>query len=141
MNLVSRKHAINFSELILKNQMGLGEIEKLSLFYIIAGNEDLFSKKDYIYDFENGEIKPEVLTDKKIDLCSSSKALIRLGFNLFNGYEDKHTNPIGIFNKLDKINLQVAQNAIGMRLDEEFQLPNQEVSNEEDEIEEYEYER
>ena len=36
--------------------------------------------------FQNHQIEPDCLQDGIVDFCSSSRALIRLGYNLYNGY-------------------------------------------------------
>ena len=59
------------------------DLERMALFYIISGNEDLYVKKKAIYDFFDNSIIPECLTSDNVDFCSSSKALIRMGFNLY----------------------------------------------------------
>jgi hypothetical protein len=90
--------------------------ERMALFYIISGNEDLYVKKKAIYDFYDNSIMPECLTTDKVDFCSSSKALIRLGFNLYNGYIDANTNPLLLLCGLDSKNLFIAYQAILLRL-------------------------
>jgi len=72
----------------------------MSLFYIIGGTEDLFSTFRHIYDFKNHEIKSEILINGQVDLCSSSKALVRLAYNLFSGYEDEYTTSRDLFYRL-----------------------------------------
>jgi hypothetical protein len=89
--------------------------ERIVLFYIISGNEDLYVKKKAIYDFFDNKIMPECLMTDKVDLCSSSKALIRLGFNLYNGYIDSYTNPLFLLYGLDSKNLFIAYQAILLR--------------------------
>ena len=91
------------------------DYERLTLFYIISGNEDLYLKKKAIYDFFDNTIVPECLTTDKVDFCSSSKALIRLGFNLYNGYNDFFTNPLLLLYDLDSRNLFIAYQAILIR--------------------------
>jgi len=87
----------------------------MALFYIISGNEDLYVKKKAIYDFFDNSIMPECLTTDKVDFCSSSKALIRLGFNLYNGYFDLETNLLYLLCGLDSKNLFIAYQAILLR--------------------------
>jgi hypothetical protein len=92
------------------------DLERMALFYIISGNEDLYVKKKAIYDFFDNSIMPECLTAGNVDFCSSSKALIRLGFNLYNGYCDYETNPLFLLYGLDSKNLFIAYQAILLRL-------------------------
>jgi len=87
----------------------------MALFYIISGNEDLYVKKNAIYDFFDNLIMPECLISDMVDFCSSSKALIRLGFNLYNGYIDSYTNPLVLLCGLNSMNIFIAYQAILLR--------------------------
>ncbi len=91
------------------------DIERKSLFYILSGNKDLYQTKNVIYDFHKNVIMFEWLECGKVDLCSSSKALIRLGFNLYNGYYDNITNPLSLLCEMDSENLFIAYQAILLR--------------------------
>jgi len=55
------------------------------------------------------------LDSDKVDFSSSAKALIRLGFNLYNGYSDDRTNPMDIFYSLDSSNYNLAMFATDLR--------------------------
>lgn len=116
MQFLNKEHAVNFNELIQKDNTHPRDTERYSLFYIIAGNEDLFRKRKFLYDFESNGIKANCLDDGNVDLSSSAKALVRLAFNLFNSYEDKYTTPIDIFYSLDDKNYSLAMNSIDIRL-------------------------
>ena len=91
-------------------------LERQSLFYIISGNKDLYSKKNAIYDFYENAILSDCIISEKVDFCSSSKALIRLAYNLYNGYTDIHTNPLDLLCWLDTENFFLAYQAILIRL-------------------------
>ncbi|WP_202708480.1 DUF6075 family protein [Sporosalibacterium faouarense] len=115
MYFLNKDHAHNFQNVILHDKTHPGDTERMALFYILGGNEDLFMKCKHIYDFKNHEINPEVLTSVEIDLCSSSKALVRLSYNLFNGYEDEYTTPRDLFYNLDRKNFLIAKGGMEMR--------------------------
>ncbi|OSA94615.1 UNVERIFIED_ORG: hypothetical protein B2H93_08135 [Clostridium botulinum] len=115
MQFLSKKHAVNFNELIHKDNTHPRDTERYSLFYIIAGNEDLFRKRNFLYDFENKCIKFNCIDGGTVDFSSSAKALARLAFNLYNSYEDKYTTPIDIFYSLDDKNYNLAMNSIAIR--------------------------
>lgn len=115
MQFLNKEHEVNFNELIQKDNTHPRDTERYSLFYIIAGNEDLFRKRKFLYDFESNGIKANCLDDGNVDLSSSAKALVRLAFNLFNSYEDKYTTPIDIFYSLDDKNYSLAMNSIDIR--------------------------
>jgi len=121
MYFLNEDHAYNFQNMILKDRTHPSDLERMSLFYIIGGNEDLFIKRQHIYDFKNHEINPEVLSSGEVDFCSSSKALVRLAYNLFNGYEDDYTTPRDLFYSLDRKNFLVAKGGIDMRFNSDIE--------------------
>jgi hypothetical protein len=91
--------------------------ERISLFYIISGNEDLFRKKHVLYDFFNNRLIFKSFDSTDTDFCSSSKSLIRLALNLFNGYLDNLTSPLHILASLGSDNYILAINAIKLRFE------------------------
>lgn len=86
------------------------------MFYILAGNGDLYQKKKGIYDSKNHCIIP-CLTKKEgsVDLSGGAKALVRLGFNLYNGMNQKEAGVCDIFANLDEQNRSLTLNAIKIR--------------------------
>jgi len=135
MYFLNKDHAYNFQNMILQDKTHPRDTERMTLFYIIGGNEDLFMKRKHIYDFKNHEINPDVLTNGEVDLCSSSKALIRLAYNLFNGYEDEYTTPRDLFYNLDRKNFLVAKGGMDMRFNMDIEKEISEELEEEMEIE------
>ena len=121
MYFLNKKHANNFQNMILQDKTHPRDMERMALFYILGGNEDLFMKRKHIYDFKNHEIKPEVLINGKVDLCSSSSALVRLAYNLFNDYEDEYTTPRDLFYNLDRKNFLVAKGGLDMRFNRDIE--------------------
>lgn len=101
-----------FKQLIKRDNTNLSDVERKSLFYIIAGNDDLYSKIDFIYDFTDRRIKPDCLDNEDVDFCSSSRKLINLAFNLFNGYP---ADVLNTFSVLDEDNFTLAINAMKIR--------------------------
>jgi len=57
-------------------------VERIALFYRVAGNGDLYGKRSFIYDSKEHSIKSDCLRDETVDFSSGMKSLIRLGFNL-----------------------------------------------------------
>ena len=102
----------NFDALVKRDQTHLEDIEWTALFWILAGNFDLFGKSKSIYDFKDHSIIPEVLESDKVDFCSSSRALIQLAFNLFNSFP---ADVMGTFRNLDDENYELALEAIKIR--------------------------
>jgi|LGOV01.1.fsa_nt_gb hypothetical protein len=90
-----------------------GDIYRKSLFYIISSVEELWDNKLSIYDFSEHMIKPEILDSQ---LCSSSKKLISVAFNMYN--ENNPTKSlIECFLGLDETNVQIVLDAIKLRLE------------------------
>jgi hypothetical protein len=112
LNLLHKK---NFLHLVEISNLNLQDIERKALFYVLAGNSDLFSKKNCIYNFNNNSLIFNTFKYTNVDFSSSSKALIRLSLNLFNGYSDEFTNPFNLFFPLGNNNYILAINAIFIR--------------------------
>ena len=115
MNFFNDKHGDIYLKLVENANIQPNDIERKVLFYIISGNNDLFKKKRSVYDFDKGFINFDCLDSTIVDFCSSSKALIRLAFNLYNGYTDDYTNPLDILGRLDSNNYIIANRAINIR--------------------------
>ncbi|TYQ15354.1 UNVERIFIED_CONTAM: hypothetical protein Cloal_1797 [Acetivibrio alkalicellulosi] len=121
MNFLNNTHKNNYFKLLQKINLHPGDTERKALFYIISGNSDLFKKRCFIYDFFNNCIKPDLMNEN-VDFCSSSKSLIRLGFNLYNGYTDPYTSPLNILGSLNHSNLLLASNAINIRFENRIDI-------------------
>ncbi len=113
---IDNTHKSRYLELIRIAGVPEYDLERQSLFYIISGNKDLYSKKNAIYDFYENAILSDCIISGEVDFCSSSKALIRLAYNLYNGYTDNHTNPLDLLCWLDTKNFFLAYQAILIRL-------------------------
>ena len=138
MKFLNSEHLENFKTLLKEDNTHPRDCERQSLFYIISGNEDLFQKRKQLYNFKDNCVRLNCLTERSVDLSSSAEALVRLGFNLYNNYEDKYTNPLEIFYNLDADNYSLAMESINIRFNREAE---KELNNEnEGEVEE-EYEQ
>ena len=87
------------------------DTERESLFYIIAGNDELWKLREQIYNFKEQCIEPDILES---GICTSSKTLIKIGFNLFNSYPTESI--MDCFSGLDEHNFELAMRAIRLRL-------------------------
>ncbi len=101
-----------YKKLTEKDGTDEGDTERKALFYILAGNIDLYRKADYIYDFKERLITPECLDNGMVDFCSSSRKLVKLAYNLFNSFP---ADVIDTFYVLDEDNFNLALNAIKLR--------------------------
>lgn len=98
-------------ELMAKDKTHPKDIERESLFFLIAGNDELWKLQERIYDFEDHSIKPEILES---GICTSSKTLIQVGFNLYNSYPTESL--LDCFSGLDAHNFELVMQAIRIRL-------------------------
>jgi hypothetical protein len=101
-----------YFELLAKDGTHDTDIERKAFFWIIAHNDDLYQKIRHIYDFIERGINPDCLDNGNVDFCSSSKALVKLAFNLYNGYPADVRESFYI---LDGDNFHIALDAIRMR--------------------------
>ncbi|MDD4113809.1 MAG: DUF6075 family protein [Herbinix sp.] len=74
-NFLSSSHMENYLDLVSKDQMCTGDVERASLFYIISGNDDLYRKRRFIYDPKDHSIK-RCLDNTNVDFSSSIKPLL-----------------------------------------------------------------
>lgn len=116
MKYLSDEHEKRFKKMVTEDNTSIYDIERQSLFYILSGNTDLYNKKRNIYDYNNHcIIKCIDQKENVVDLTSGSKALVKLGFNLYNGYNQSNTSVWDIFVSLDMENSILALNAIKLR--------------------------
>ncbi|PKM95028.1 MAG: hypothetical protein CVU84_06815 [Firmicutes bacterium HGW-Firmicutes-1] len=116
MGFLNAEHENKLMELIQRDGTHPKDKERISLFYNLSGNADLYAKSDFIYDFKNHQIELDCLLDSRVDFYSSSRALIRLAYNLYNGYQDDMTTPIDLLSGLDADNYLLALESIDIRL-------------------------
>jgi len=110
------KHKERFIDMVIEDDMSLTDLERTSLFYILSGNYDLYIKRRHIYNYYEHSIY-NCFDDDTVDFSSAIGALVKLGFNLYNGWCDNHTTPLSLFSSLDKNNLNLASNALKIRFD------------------------
>lgn len=107
-------HEENFLSLLCLDNTCPSDQERLALFFIIAGNWELFSKRERIYDFREHCLQ-RGLDSNGLCLSSGISSLLVLGRNLYNGYVGGDTSPLHLFWDLDADNAQLAVNALRMR--------------------------
>jgi hypothetical protein len=113
-HFISSSHKERFISMMIEDNMSPSDSERASLFYIITGNDDLYRKRRFIYDPSEHCIR-DCLDDANVDFSSGMRSLIRLGFNLYNGWSDRYTTPMSLLGSLDSRNLVLAGNAIMIR--------------------------
>ena len=113
-HFTSSLHEERFINMMAEDNMYPDDSERASLFYIIAGNDDLYRKRRFIYDSCEHAIRT-CLENTEVDFSSGTRSLIRLGFNLYNGWSDDYTTPRFLLGNLDDRNLLLAEKAMGIR--------------------------
>jgi len=116
MDYLNKEHERRFQYLIEEDHTCASDKERQSLFYILAGNRDLYEKRRFVYDSQEHCIIPRLRQrGKGVDFSSGIKALVHLGFNLYNGRNQKDASVWDIFSSLDEENRKLAWNAIQIR--------------------------
>lgn len=95
---------------IKKDNTHPGDVERISLLHILWENEELREIAEQIYSFKERIILEKILEDPK--LSSSAKALITLGFSLYNNFPADISS---IFSCLDSKNTEIALSALSLR--------------------------
>lgn len=111
---ISHLHRERFINMTVEDHMSIDDLERASLFCILSGNDDLYVKRKFIYDCNEHSIHP-CLEDSDVDFSSGMRSLIRLRFNLYNGWSDVYTTPLYLLGSLDRRNLLLAENAMMIR--------------------------
>lgn len=109
---LDERHKERFTTLLIDAELSSSDLERAALFYIIAGNNELFNNRHSIYNFGNNMLKDRKLISK---LSSSGKNLVKLGINLYNSCAQKGINVCDLFSILDSTNRTIALNAICIR--------------------------
>lgn len=115
---INKEHKNRLTDLMQADGTNRGDMERISLFYIITGNESLYNRRNSIYNVKEHCIK-NCIEDEKEDFSSGLRSLIKLGFNLYNGYKGDNMTPIDLFWNLDHKNRHLAENAIRLRFNSE----------------------
>lgn len=106
-----KTHEQRLQELLTKDNTHPKDMERKAMFYILSGNDDLYSKVNHIYDFEEKIIKTECL-EGEVDFSTSSRRLVKLAYNLYNQHPADVSD---IFYALDEDNAALAIEAIKLR--------------------------
>lgn len=115
MKFLTKEHENRLVNLLKRDKTQATDVERLALFYIIAGNTDLYNKVSCIYNFTGHHIEPDCIYDGSVDFCSSSRSLVRLAYNLFNGYQDDNLSPVEVLSSLDADNFYLATESLNIR--------------------------
>ena len=85
MQFLNRKHKIRFAALMARACKFLSDVRTSALFYVIAGNDLLYSRVDAIYDFYVGVADERVLYNKLeiIPMYTVDWWLLEYAFSLY----------------------------------------------------------
>ncbi|MBZ9684983.1 DUF6075 family protein [Clostridium estertheticum] len=103
------EHEQSFLEFIASDNVEVNDVERLSLFYLLALNKDTRRSINSLYNFEGRHIEPEAL-DRGWQ-TSSSRKVTKLAFNLFNNFNDREYDdfsPLELFSTSDALYMSEA---------------------------------
>lgn len=115
MKFLTKEHENKVVNLLQSDGTHQGDMERLALFYIVAGNTDLYTKVNCIYNFAQHQIEPDCLHDTSVDFCSSSRSLLKLAYNLYNGYQEENNSFVDLLAVLDADNFHLATESMKIR--------------------------
>jgi len=106
-------------ELVKRDSTHANDNERRAIFTIFTGNNDLYSKVDDLYNFEERAINLDYF--EEFYLSSGAYQLVKLAFNLYSF--DNEANVAEVLRSLDDSNYELAMKAIYLRLNFLFVLP------------------
>lgn len=110
-------HKKRYYNLVERDNMFIGDSYRESLFYIIAGNNDLYENVDTIYNFKKHSIN--IVNKGKLNnlefLTSTSSKLLVLALDLFTAKNSYGKCVTDIFNSLSFEDFELAINALRIK--------------------------
>lgn len=98
-------------ELLKRDNTNADDNERKAMFTIFAGNDELYSKVDKFYNFEERSINLDVF--EEVDLSGGTYQLVKLAFNLYSFQNE--ANVAEVFRSLDSSNYELDMKAIDIR--------------------------
>jgi hypothetical protein len=111
-NFIDANHITRYNTLIQRDGTHEKDLERRSMFYLFSGVEDLYNKIKHLYDFTAQVIMPETFENGATDLTSSMRSLVRVAYNLYNGFP---ADVRDTFAPLDETNRQLVLEALKIR--------------------------
>nr|WP_312289494.1 DUF6075 family protein [Clostridium chromiireducens] len=124
MEFLDAEHEELFKNLIERDNTSNGDNERKAFFYIIAGNNELYSQIDKIYNFTVNRIILDNYIQGKIMLSGGTSRMLYLAHHLYNGFsfkrinkdmEDRDLSINDVFSGLDVNGYKVCTNALHIR--------------------------
>ena len=106
------EHERYYFEFLEKDNTREGDLERQSLFYLLALNESTRTNIHSIYDFKNHWINIDSINESW--QTGSSTKITRFAFNLYNGYKE-NVDILNIFSSIDRDKFPMLFNAISIR--------------------------
>ncbi|MCM3361244.1 DUF6075 family protein [Niallia sp. MER TA 168] len=104
-------HQENFESLLKRDGTHQNDVERKAMFYLFASNSEIMARIEGLYDFRERVICVE--ENSKGTLSSGTRALVNLGYNLYNNYSSPSV--LDIFRNLDDKNFELAMRGIQIR--------------------------
>lgn len=108
------KHEERFYSMLISDRTSDRDRERQAMFYIIAGNQELYNHVRQIYSYQTHRLRPNSLNKLRC-MCSSSQKLLRLSLHLYNSINLSDMTPYNLLNNLDRDNLNLALNGMLLR--------------------------
>ena len=105
-------HRERFEKMVLTDGTRCQDVERISFFFILSGNDDLYDNSGNIYDFREHMLGSPA---RCRELSTGASALLALAKNLYNGFHAGQSDPCHVFPCLDSASSMLAINAIRLR--------------------------
>ena len=112
MFFLTQTHQDRFNALIQRDRTVTSDVECRAMFFIFSGVDDLYAKVNHLYDFDDHLFMPETLEENTVDLTRAMRALVKVAYNLYNGYP---ADVRATFEPLDAINKRLVTEALRIR--------------------------
>lgn len=112
--VVSLEHTARFEELVIMDGTAVWDTERRALFFVLAGNDELYTAADKIYDFRRHMLKGAAFHGRDY-LSSGTEKLLKIGINLYNGHSFRYMDPFSVMVSLDSRNRRLAMEAVRLR--------------------------
>jgi len=111
---------MRYVQLLIKSDIERSDSERKAFLYILSSSESLYNKLNLVYNLSKNQV---IFFNQKLkgEFTVSERLLLRLAYNLFNGYADEYTTPRETFHFDDDIRF-IAFNAILTRFNAEMSI-------------------
>lgn len=111
---MSHRHRQRFEDMVFEDNTAEWDMERRSFFFILSGNDELYSVKDKIYDCSRHRLKGTAFRNRGY-LSSGTSNLLKLAVNLYNGHGFRNLDPYTVMVSLDRRNRRLVMDALKIR--------------------------